>query len=105
MTKKNKKCQWEVESVSSSEVHNNMYPWYKEGHPISVSKIYSPPVPPLSNIKKETPFKDCMVSLDYSQNKVCRYWGFIQLNLMKFDINFKYESTCAYNDETVAYYN
>lgn len=47
-----------------------MYPWYKENHPISVSKLYSPPAPPLSTIKKEAAFKDCMVSLDYSQNKV-----------------------------------
>lgn len=51
----------------------NMYPWYKESHPISVSKLYSPPAAPLSNIKKEAAFKDCMVSLDYSQNKVCNY--------------------------------
>lgn len=50
-----------------------MYPWYKDTHPISVSKLYSPSVSSgLVNIKKESAaFKDCMVSLDYSQNKVC----------------------------------
>lgn len=50
-----------------------MYPWYKETHPISVSKFYNPPAAAaLSSIKKETGYKDCMVSLDYSQNKVCK---------------------------------
>lgn len=52
-----------------------MYPWYKESHPISVSKLYNPPTAAaaaaLSSIKKETGYKDCMISLDYSQNKVC----------------------------------
>lgn len=52
-------------------VNYNMYPWYKENHSISVSKLYSPPVAPaLPHIKKEATFKDCMISLDYSQNKV-----------------------------------
>lgn len=55
-----------------------MYPWYKDNHPISVSKYYNStaPAPVLSNIKKESGgglggFRDCMVSLDYAcHNKV-----------------------------------
>ena len=70
----------------------NMYPWYRD----SMSQLgqfcsagTNLPAPTAAHIKTENGYNDCMLALDYAQNKVSRTLFDFHLSLLRMtQINF-----------------
>ena len=78
-----------------------MYPWYRD----SMSQLGqfcsggNLPAPTAAHIKTENGYNDCMLALDYAQNKV-RYIVSLQLLFSQFSCVYKINSTFLAQSDT-----